>query len=116
MKTDEIKVDKAEMLDDDQLQQLISDRIDEDATFWTGGGRRRVVITVEVEDGHVTLNGVVRNRLDRRRADILARSLGAVGVDNRLRVLEAAETTDTTESKGSAQREGTKRQSRRSVA
>jgi osmotically-inducible protein OsmY len=116
MKTDEIKPDKAEVLDDDQLQQLISDRMDEDATFWAGGARRRVVINVEVEEGHVTLSGVVRTRLDRRRADILARSLGAAGVDNRLRVLETAETTEPTESKGSTHREGPRRQSRRSVA
>jgi len=30
---------------------------------------------------------VVRTRMDRRRADILVRALGAMGVDNRLRVL-----------------------------
>jgi hypothetical protein len=30
---------------------------------------------------------VVRNKMDRRRADILVRALGAMGVDNRLRVL-----------------------------
>jgi CO/xanthine dehydrogenase FAD-binding subunit len=43
---------------------------------------------VEVEDGHVILTGVVRTALDKRRADLLARSLGAAGVDNRLRVAE----------------------------
>jgi osmotically-inducible protein OsmY len=43
---------------------------------------------VEVDEGHVTLTGVVRTPLDRRRADILARALGAVSVDNRLQVVE----------------------------
>lgn len=77
----------AEFLEDEDFQQLITDRLEEDPTFWTGSGKRRTVITVEVEDGHVTLNGVVRTRMDRRRADILVRALGATGVDNRLRVL-----------------------------
>jgi osmotically-inducible protein OsmY len=77
----------SELLEDDDFQQLITDRLEEDPTFWTGSGKRRTVITVEVDDGHVTLNGVVRTRMDRRRADILVRALGALGVDNRLRVL-----------------------------
>jgi osmotically-inducible protein OsmY len=74
------------MLEDDELQQLITERLDEDASFWTGTGRNRTAISVEVSDGHVTLTGVVRNAVDRRRADLLARSLGASGVDNRLEV------------------------------
>lgn len=76
-------------MDDDELQQLITDRIDEDAAFWAGGARRRTSITVEVDEGHVTLTGVVRTPSDRRRADILARALGAVSVDNRLQVAES---------------------------
>ena len=77
----------SELLEDDDFQQLITDRLEEDPTFWTGSGKRRTVITVEVDDGHVTLNGVVRTRMHRRRDDILDRALGALGVDNRLRVL-----------------------------
>ena len=77
----------AELLEDEDFQQLITDRLEEDPTFWTGSGKRRTVITVEVDDGHVTLNGTVRTRMDRRRADILVRALGATGVDNRLKVL-----------------------------
>jgi osmotically-inducible protein OsmY len=77
----------AEMLDDDEFQHLITEKMEEDPTFWGGTGRRRTVINVEVEDGHGTLTGVVRNRMYRRRADILARALGASGVDNKLRVL-----------------------------
>ena len=56
----------SELLEDDDFQQLITDRLEEDPTFWTGSGKRRTVITVEVEDGHVTLNGVVRTKMDRR--------------------------------------------------
>lgn len=83
---------KPEILDDDELQQLITEKIDEDPTFWTGSGRRRVSIVVEVDDGFVTLSGLVRTASDARRADILARALGAAGVDNRLKVMEASET------------------------
>jgi osmotically-inducible protein OsmY len=85
----------SELLEDDDFQQLITDRLEEDPTFWTGSGKRRTVITVEVDDGHVTLNGVVRTRMDRRRADILVRALGAMGVDNRLRVLTEDAKDDT---------------------
>ncbi len=42
----------------------------------------------------MTLSGVVRTPLDSRRADILARALGAAGVDNRLRTLEANSEND----------------------
>lgn len=80
---------RTEGMDDDELQQLITERIDEDAAFWSGGARRRTSITVEVEEGHVTLTGLVRTPLDRRRADILARALGAASVDNRLQVAES---------------------------
>ena len=79
---------RPEPLEDEDLQQLITERIEEDPVFWTGSGRRRTYVTVEVEDGHVMLTGVVRSSMDRRRADILARALGAVSVDNRLTVAE----------------------------
>ena len=74
------------MLDDDELQILIAERLDEDPSFWGGTGKNRAAITVEVNDGQVTLTGNVRTAADRRRADLLARALGAFGVDNRLRV------------------------------
>jgi BON domain-containing protein len=85
------RTSRTEPLEDDELQHLITERIDEDPAFWTGGARRRTSITVEVEDGYVTLSGVVRTAMERRRADILARALGAAGVDNRLRVAEDKE-------------------------
>ena len=75
---------RPEPMEDEELQQLITERIEEDPVFWTGSGRRRTYVTVEVEDGHVILSGVVRSAMDRRRADILARALGATTVDNRL--------------------------------
>jgi hypothetical protein len=75
-------------MEDEELQQLITERIEEDPVFWTGAGRRRTYVTVEVEDGHVMLTGLVRSPLDRRRADILARALGAASVDNRLGVAD----------------------------
>ena len=68
---------RPEPMEDEELQQLITERIEEDPVFWTGSGRRRTYVTVEVEDGHVILSGVVRSAMDRRRADILARALGA---------------------------------------
>lgn len=73
------------LLDDDELQELIAERLDEDPVFHLTSGRR-ARFTVEVDDGAATLRGVVRTALDRRRADILARALGATTVDNKLRV------------------------------
>ena len=73
------------VLDDDELQETIADRIDDDTAFHLNNGRR-ARITVEVADGAATLRGTVRTALDRRRADILARALGATTVNNRLRV------------------------------
>lgn len=88
MRTQAIRRAKTGLLDDDDLQQLILDRFDEDPAFWTGTGKSRVGITVEVDDGQVRLSGAVRNALDRRRADLLVRALGAAGVDNRLRIAD----------------------------
>ena len=52
---------RPEPMEDEELQQLITERIEEDPVFWTGSGRRRTYVTVEVEDGHVILSGVVRS-------------------------------------------------------
>ena len=72
--------------DDEALYRLITDGIHNDPVFWTGRGSRKTMIVVEVGEGYVTLNGIVRTALERRRADIIARALGAVGVDNRLQL------------------------------
>jgi osmotically-inducible protein OsmY len=90
MRTDAIKSAKPELLDDDELQRVITERIDEDPVFWIGAARSKTVINVEVDNGYVTLTGTVRTAIDRRRADILARALGASGVDNRLQVTSAS--------------------------
>lgn len=73
---------------DEELQQRIVERIDSDPAFWTARNKRRTkaMISVEVDDGYVTLSGTVRSPSERRRADILARALGARGVDNRLQL------------------------------
>jgi osmotically-inducible protein OsmY len=90
MRAQAIRRAKSGMLDDDVLQQLISERFEEDPSFWTGTGKNRTVVSVEVDDGVVTLTGAVRTASDKRRADLLARALGASGVDNRLRLADTA--------------------------
>jgi osmotically-inducible protein OsmY len=77
-------------LDDDELQELIADRMEEDPVLHLSNGRK-ARIAVEVDGGIATLRGTVRTALDRRRADILARALGAATVDNRLRIEDAAD-------------------------
>ncbi|HJR60566.1 MAG TPA: BON domain-containing protein [Vicinamibacterales bacterium] len=90
MRAEAIRRAKTGMLHDDELQHLILERIEEDGSFAVAAGRGRTVINVHVSDGEVTLTGVVRTAADRRRADLLARAMGAAGVDNQLRVAEDA--------------------------
>lgn len=78
--------DLANAIDDDELETSITDRLDSDPVFWESRKSRKTLIVVEVDGGYVTLNGVVKSQVERRKADILARALGALGVDNRLRV------------------------------
>lgn len=85
MRSDVLRGVKGDVPDDDELLHVITERIDEDPAF-VGTGRNRTSVAVDVEDGFVTLTGVVRTAMDRRRADIIARALGASGVDNRLRI------------------------------
>lgn len=88
MRAEAIRRAKTGMLHDDELQHLILERIEEDGSFAVAAGRGRTVINVHVTDGEVTLTGVVRTAADRRRADLLARAMGAASVDNQLRVAE----------------------------
>jgi osmotically-inducible protein OsmY len=88
MRAEIIRRAKQGLLEDDELQLVITEQIEEDPSFWTGSGKNRTVINVEVNDGHVTLKGMVRSAVERRRADILARALGAAGVDNQLKVAD----------------------------
>lgn len=70
---------------DDLLQQIISEAMENDPVLGIAGpGGKRKMIMVEVEDGVVTLSGIVRSAAEKRRADILVRLLGATGVDNKL--------------------------------
>jgi osmotically-inducible protein OsmY len=74
-----------EYMDDDTLRQVIKEVIYTDTVFSVGRGRKGV-ITIDVHDGLVTLSGVVRSETEKRRADIIARGLGALGVENHLQV------------------------------
>ena len=69
------------VLDDDELQQAIVDRLEDDSAYHNG---RRLRVTVEVDDGEVTVRGSVRTFLERRKVDIVARALGASTVDNQI--------------------------------
>jgi osmotically-inducible protein OsmY len=88
MRAEAIRRAKTGMLHDDELQHLILERIEEDGSFAVAAGRGRTIINVQVTEGEVTLTGVVRNAADRRRADLLARAMGAAGVDNQLRIAD----------------------------
>ncbi len=88
MRAEAIRRAKTGMLHDDELQHLILERIEEDGSFAVAAGRGRTVINVHVTDGEVTLTGVVRTAADRRRADLLARAMGAASVENQLRTAE----------------------------
>jgi len=83
-----MSTDVDEWLDDDELQRRIVDRVEADPAFWPSRGTRkaRAAIEVDVEDGYVTLKGTVQSPSERRRAEILARAVGARGVDNRLQL------------------------------
>lgn len=83
--------DEITVMDDDELRRVIVDRIENDIVFWTGRGARKTAVNVEVNDGSVILTGMVKSRADKRRADLLARALGALTVDNRLRVVGESE-------------------------
>src|SRR4030095_9204256 len=88
MRAELIRRAKSGVLEDDELQLVITEQIEEDPSFWTGSGKNRTVINVEVNDGHVTLKGIVRSAVERRRANIMVRALGASGVDNQLKVAD----------------------------
>jgi osmotically-inducible protein OsmY len=88
MRAEAIRRAKTGMLHDDELQHLILERIEEDGSFAVAAGRGRTVINVQVTEGEVTLTGLVRSAADRRRADLLARAMGAASVDNQLRIAD----------------------------
>ena len=85
---DRLTSHRERVLDDDELQQAIVDRLEDDPAFHNG---RRLRVTVEVDDGEVTVRGSVRTFLERRKVDIVARALGASTVDNQIVVEAQAE-------------------------
>ena len=72
-------------LDDDDLQQTIVDKLEDDPAYRQG---RKLRITVEVDDGEVTVRGVVRTALERRKVDIIARAVGAATVVNEIQIVD----------------------------
>ncbi len=74
-------------LDDDDLQQTILDKLEDDPAYRHG---RKLRITVEVDDGEVTVRGVVRTALERRKVDIIARAVGAATVVNEIQIADEA--------------------------
>ncbi len=82
---DRLTSHRERVLDDEELQQAIVDRLEDDPAYHNG---RRLRVTVEVDDGEVTVRGTVRTMLERRKVDIVARALGASTVDNQI-VVEA---------------------------
>jgi len=75
-------------LSDDQLRHAIAAQIYRDSIFFDYSIQVNPPIHVIVENSRVTLTGVVRSELERRKAEIIARStFGVLGaVDNRLQI------------------------------
>ena len=75
-----LKVSYRSRAQDEALEERITESFETHPHFWG------VLILVEVLQGYATLTGIVRNEVDRQRADLLARAHGARGVNNRLRL------------------------------
>jgi osmotically-inducible protein OsmY len=72
---------------DDQLRYAIASQLYRDPTFWRYAIQPNPPIHVIVENGRVTLTGVVDSEAEKRQAGIIARStFGTLSVDNELRV------------------------------
>ena len=72
---------------DDELRVAIASQIYRDPLFWNYAIQVNPPIHVVVENGHVTLTGVVNSEVERRKAEIVARTtFGVFSVDNRLRL------------------------------
>ena len=84
MRAEIIRRAKNGLLDDDELQLVITEQIEEDPSFWTGSGKNRTIINVEVNDGHVTLKGTVGTQVERSMARSLATGLGERSINNEL--------------------------------
>lgn len=71
---------------DDQLRSVVATGIYRHPLFWKYAIQVSPPIHIVVEHGRVTLTGVVHSEVERRTAEIIARSaFGAFSVDNQLR-------------------------------
>lgn len=72
---------------DDQLRYTIARRIYGDPLFWNYAIQVSPPIHIVVENGRVTLTGVVQSEVERRKAEVVARStFGVFSVENTLRL------------------------------
>ena len=72
---------------DDQLRIAIASQIYRDPLFWNYAIAVNPPVHVVVENGHVTLTGVVNSEVERRKAETVARMTpGVFSVDNKLRL------------------------------
>lgn len=72
---------------DDQLRYSIASQIYRDPLFWNYAIQVDPPIHVIVENGRVTLTGVVNSEVERRKAENIARStFGVFSVENNLRI------------------------------
>jgi hyperosmotically inducible protein len=72
---------------DDRLRETIASLIYRDPLFWDYSIQTNPPIHIIVENGRVTLTGVVRSLVEQRKAESIARSVfGVFSVENRLRV------------------------------
>ena len=70
---------------DDELRFRISRAIYGNSNFWTYGAMANPPIHIIVENGRVTLEGVVNSNIDRMLARSLASSFGAFSITNNLK-------------------------------
>jgi osmotically-inducible protein OsmY len=70
---------------DDELRARIARAIYSHANFWRYAAMANPPIHIVVENGHVTLTGVVHNNVDRMLARSLATTYGAFSVRNNLK-------------------------------
>ena len=72
---------------DDQLRIAIASQIYRDPLFWNYAIQVNPPIHMVVENGHVTLTGVVNSEVERRKAESVARTtFGVFSVDNKLQL------------------------------
>ena len=70
---------------DDELRFRIARAIYGNSNFWNYGSMANPPIHIVVENGHVTLDGVVNSNTDRMLARSIASSFGAFSVTNELK-------------------------------